>query len=227
MTDESEEQTDTPSPPRYVDTPYGIMTAAGFWYHVTEQGLREYAGEVFDYVSLDRLLRWADVWVGSTTTIVLWALPLLLWSLPVPWAVGCGLALYLLWAIASPALPSIIGVRVVSVLDNVLAQALYYVGFLSALAAAEQYTAVATGLTGFVLLRWGVVRWVFEYGLQPLRRVLYPLPVADQVLRGLIVRVALKYRLSLPQVDAITQDILENWGSHRGIESDPSDPENH
>lgn len=223
MTDEDDTHSERSSHAHYVDTPYGIMTAAGYWYHVTEGDLRDYAGEVFEYVSLDRLLQWADVWVGSATTVVLWALPLLLWGLPDGWAVACGVALYAGWAAASPALPSLLAVRVVSALDHVLAQALYYVGAMSALAAAEQYTAVAIGLSGFVLLRWGVVRWVFEYGLQPLRRMMYPLPVADQVLRGLIVRVALKHRLSLPQVDAITQDILENWGSHRGGDADQSE----
>lgn len=220
MTDDEHEQTDGGPQSHYVDTPYGIMTAAGHWYHVTEQDLRDYAGDVFEYITLERLLQWADVWVGSATTVVLWALPVLLWSLPDEWAVAGGIVLYIGWAAASPALPSLLAVRAVSALDHVLAQALYYVGVMSAMAAAEQYTEVAIGLSGFVLLRWGVVRWVFEYGLQPLRRRLYPLPVADQVLRGLIVRVALRHRLSLPQVDAITQDILENWGSHHGGESD-------
>lgn len=214
MADEADEQTGQSSSLPYIDTPYGILTASGYWYHVTEQELRDYAGKVFDYVSLERVLRWADVWVGSATTIVLWALPVLLWGLSAGWAIACGLVLYVGWAAASPALPSPIAVRVVSALDHVLAQALYYVASMSALAAAEQYTAVAIGLSGFVLLRWGIVRWMFEYGLQPLRRMLYPLPVADQVLRGLIVRIALRHRLSLPQLDAITQDILDNWSSH-------------
>lgn len=222
MTNDTYDETRSASPPLYVDTPYGIMTASGQWYHVTEQGVRDYAGEVLDRVPLERLLRWADVWVESATTIVLWVLPLLLWALPVEWAVACTLLLYGGWAAASPALPSLVGVRVVSALDHVLAQALYYVLTLSAMAAGEQYMAVAIGLSGFVLLRWGVVRWVFEYGLQPLRRLLYPLPVADQVLRGLILRVALKHRLSVPQLDEITRDILENWSTRQGSESDSS-----
>lgn len=226
MDDDPRGQMDGSSPTTYIDTPYGILTVSGQWYHVTEQSIREYAGEVLDHVSLERLLRWADTWVDSATTVVLWVLPLLLWGLPVGWAVACGFGLYVGWAAASPALPSLLVVRAVSALDHVLAQGLYYVGVLSALAAAEQYTAVATGLTGFVLLRWGVVRWAFEYGLQPLRRAIYPLPVADQVLRGLIVRLALKYRLSVPQVDAITQDIIENWTSHE-TDSDRSDSESH
>jgi len=44
--------------------------------------------------------------------------------------------------------------------------------------------------------------------------------VADQVLRGLIVRVALKYRLSLPQVDDITKDIIENLHDRQDSNTD-------
>jgi len=210
------------SSPPYVDTPYGILTAGGRWYHVTEQEVQEYAGAVLDHVSLEQLLRWADTWVDSARTVVLWSLPLLLWGLPVGWALGSAVGLFVGWALLSPALPSLFAVRAVSVLEHVLAQALFYVLSMSAFAAAEMYAAVGVGLAGFVLLRWGVLEWAAGYAIRPLQRMLYPLPVADQVLRGLIVRVALKYRLSVPQVDDITKDILENLHGHRGADEDAS-----
>lgn len=195
------------------------MTAGGRWYHVTEKDVREYAGEVLDRVSLEQLLDWADHWIGSARTVLLWLFPGLLWALPVGWAVGAGLVLYLAWALGSPALPSLFMVRAVSAVDHVLIQGLYYVLAMSALAAAGMHAAVGMGLFLFVLLRWGVIDWAFGYVIRPLRKRLYPLPVADQILRGLIIRVALKYRLSLPQVSEITEDILENWSSHRDDES--------
>jgi hypothetical protein len=74
-----------------------------------------------------------------------------------------------------------------------------------------------------VLFRWGIVDWALRGGLRALRRRLYPLPVTDQILRGLMVRAALKYRVSVPQVDAITEDILENWGA-RADDEDPEAP---
>lgn len=205
----------------YIDTPYGLLTEGGRWYHVTEQEVEEYAGSVLDHVPLEQLLRWADTWIDSARTAVVWALPLLLWGVSVEWAVGGALTLFVAWALLSPALPSLLAVRAVSVLDHVLAQALYYVTTMSALAAAEMYGALGVGLLGFVLLRWGVLGWAFGYVVRPLRRSIYPLPVSDQVLRGLIVRVALKHRLSLPQVDDITKDILDNLHSHQ--ESGPND----
>jgi len=206
----------------YVDTPYGIMTAAGRWYHIPEADVREYAGAVLDHVSLDRLVQWADAWVDSPRTATLWLLPVLLWTMPAGWAVGSAAVFYLGWALVSPALPSVGAVRAASGLGHTLVQGVYYAVTLSTLAAVEQYAAVGTGLAAFVLFRWGIVGWVFGAVLRPLRRRLYPLPVTDQVLRGLIVRAALKYRVSVPQVDAITSDILDNWGAHADDDSPPS-----
>jgi len=210
------------SSPPYVDTPYGILTEGGRWYHVTEENVQEYAGAVLDHVSLEQLLQWADTWVDSARPVVLWCLPLMLWALPPVWALVGAIGLFVGWALLSPALPSLLAVRTVSGLEHVLAQALFYVFAMSAFAAAEMYAAVGVGLAGFILLRWGIWEWAVGYVVRPIQRLLYPLPVADQVLRGLIVRVALKYRLSVPQVDDITKDILDNLHGHEDAGDDAS-----
>lgn len=205
----------------YVDTPYGMVTVGGEWYHIPEDDVREYAGAVLDYVSLDQLLRWADAWKQSPRTLTLWGLPPLLWALAPGWATLAALGGFVGWALVGPALPSIVGARIASVLGNRWVQAAYYAGTLSLLAAQARYAAVAVGLVAFVLFRWGVVQWAVRTPLRGAWRRLYPLPVTDQILRGLIVRVALKHRLALPQVDDITEDIIENWG--RRSDSDPSE----
>jgi hypothetical protein len=197
-----------------------MVTAEGRWYHIPEAALREYAGAVLDHVTLDDLLRWADVWVDSPRTVTLWALPALLWALPNGWAVVAALGLYVAWSLLSPALPSIGAVRVASGLTNVFVQGGYYVLTLSALAAAGYRSAMWVGLGAFVLFRWGVIDWAGGTVLRSLLRRLYPLPVTDQVLRGLIVRAALRYRVSVPQVDALTADILENWGAQTDPDAD-------
>lgn len=197
-------------PPAYVDTPYGMVTGEGRWYHIPESRVQAYAGEVLDHVSLDQLVRWADAWIDSPRTVTLWMLPALLWAASSTVAVAGAAALYILWAFVSPSLPSVNAVWVVSRLRSPFVQGLYYVGTLSALAATSAYVAVGTGLAGFILLRWGLVDWLFRVLLRPLRQRLYPLPTTDQVLRGLIVRAAIKYRESVPQVDDITSEILEN-----------------
>jgi hypothetical protein len=200
-------------PPTFVNTPYGMVTAAGRWYHIPEEQARDYAGEVLNHISLEDLVERADLWIDSPRTVALWLLPLLLWGLSPVWAVGATAGLYLGWALASPAVPSLWGTRAVRLLSSTLAQGGYYTVVLSLFAMADRFAAVGVGLAAFVLFRWGIVDWAVRGGLRALRRRLYPLPVTDQILRGLMVRAALKHRVSVPQVDAITQDILDNWGA--------------
>lgn len=200
-------------PPTFVNTPYGMVTAAGRWYHIPEEQARDYAGEVLDHISLEDLVERADLWIDSPRTVALWLMPLVLWALSPVWAVTATAGLYLGWALASPAVPSLWGTRAVRLLSSTLAQGGYYTVVLSLFAMADRFAAVGVGLAAFVLFRWGIVDWAVRGGLRALRRRLYPLPVTDQILRGLMVRAALKHRVSVPQVDAITQDILDNWGA--------------
>lgn len=214
----------------YVNTPHGMVTTAGRWYHIPEAAAEEYAGAVLDHVSLDTLLRWADVWIESPRTVTLWMVPVLLWAMPNGWAVAGAVGGYLAWLLLSPAMPWIGAVRMVDRLSNVLLQGAYYGLVLSALAVAGHGGAVGIGLGAFVLLRWGVVDGAGRAVRQGLHRWLYPLPVTDQVLRALIVRAALTYRVSVPQVEALTNDILANWGARTETSSEPeaasSDPSN-
>jgi hypothetical protein len=200
-------------PPTFVNTPYGMVTAAGRWYHIPEEQARDYAGEVLDYISLEDLVERADLWIDSPRTVALWLMPLVLWALSPVWAVAATAGLYLGWALASPAVPSLWGTRAVRLLSSTLAQGGYYTVVLSLFAMVDRFAAVGVGLAAFVLFRWGIVDWAVRGGLRALRRRLYPLPVTDQILRGLMVRAALRHRVSVPQVDAITQDILDNWGA--------------
>jgi hypothetical protein len=214
MTD-SADRSDAPDAdgtPPYVETPYGIVTGRGRWYHATEEMLRDYAGEVFDYVSLPTLLERSDRWVDSARTVALWIVPPLLLAVSPAWAAAGALGGYVAWKVLSPSFPTPLAVRVIAGMQKVAVQAGYYVILLSVVATSGDYLALTVGLVAFVLLRWGIVDWVLTPLLRPLLQELYPLPVADQVLRGLIVRIALKHRLRLSQLDDMASDILDNWG---------------
>lgn len=207
----------------YVSMPNGLVTASGRWYHIPEEAVREYAGPVLDHVSLDTLVRWAELWLESPRTVTLWAVPPLLWGLPNGWAIGAALGVYLTWMVGSPAMPRIGAVRVVAGLQKIALQGTYYALVLSVLAVTGQLTAVGLGLGAFVLLRWRVVDFFAQWVHSKIHRRLYPLPVNDQVLRALIIRAALKYRVSVPQVDVLTNNILENWGTRTDAASEADD----
>ncbi len=197
--------------PPYVDTVAGLLAADGTHYRTTEPLLREYAGPVLDAVGLGTLLERAGVWLRSPQTLAALFLPALLLVLPWWAAAGVAVLLYALWAAAAPGfvVPGAIGT--LRVLEHPVVQGLVYVGVLSAFAAAGHLAAMWTGVAGFVALRLGVVATALGPIVRPIQHALHPLPAADQTLRGLIVREALRRGISLPGIDAIETRVREFW----------------
>ncbi len=194
----------------FVDTPEGIFTASGVWFRTREDSLYAYAGPVFDREPLARLFTQAEVWLRSPMTLALWLLPLLLFMLSPLQAALAALVIYVGWQSLGPSFVSRTVSGVFRVLDLVLLQAVYFVLTLSILAAQEQLAALGVGLGGFILLRWSLVRMATQPVVKRIWATLYRMPVPDQVLRSFIIRAALKYRVSLPELDRIEQEIVEN-----------------
>ncbi len=194
----------------FVDTPEGIFTASGVWFRTREDSLYAYAGPVFDREPLARLFTQAEVWLRSPMTLALWLLPLLLFMLSPLQAALAALVVYVGWESLGPSFVSRTVLGVFRVLDLVLLQAVYFVLTLSVLAAQEQFAALWVGLGGFILLRWSLVRMATQPVVKRIWATLYKMPVPDQVLRSFIIRAALKYRVSLPELDRIEQEIVEN-----------------
>lgn len=204
----------------YVSTPMGIFTERGIWFHVPEDALRSYAGDILDVVPMDTLVEWSSAWLRSPRILTLWLLPLVLWiTASQGWspAIGAGIALafHLLWTVAGPSMVSTKLVRVLRWMENVLAQALVYVFSLSALAAAGAQIETVIGLTGFVALRYGVLDRAASFLTRPVRTAMYDLPLPDQILRAFLIRIALNHRLPLPQVDDLASEMLDRWGAHK------------
>src|SRR5690606_26205907 len=90
----------------FVETPAGLFTAGGVWFHTSEASLRAYAKSVLQRVPLPELLAQAQVWLRSAQTLALWVLPFVLLAVPpLPAALGA-LVLYVAWRALSPAFAS-------------------------------------------------------------------------------------------------------------------------
>jgi hypothetical protein len=197
--------------PLYVDTPAGLLSADGVHYRTTEGLLREYADEVVEAVGLGPLLLKAGVWLRSGQTVAVLLLPALLFALPWWAALGTTLLLYALWSAAVPGLVLPAAIPTFKVLEQPVVQGLVYIGVLSAFAAAGMYAAVWTGVAGFIVFRLGLAERALEPVVRPIQQSLHPLPPADQTLRTLIVREALRRGISLPGIEAIEDRVREFW----------------
>ncbi|MEM1114906.1 MAG: hypothetical protein AAF845_00950 [Bacteroidota bacterium] len=197
--------------PDYVDTPAGILAADGVHYHTTEPLLREYAGPVIEAAGVGPLVRRAGRWLRSGQTVAIVLLPLLLAVLPWWWALALTVIVYALWTSFAPglALPALDGV--LRALEPPVVQALVYITVLSAFAASGRTPAVVAGLAGFVAFRLGAVRAALRPVVGPIHTSLYTLPAADQTLRSVIVREALRRGISLPGIDRIEEQVRAFW----------------
>jgi len=192
----------------FVETPKGVFTASGVWFRTSGDALRSYAGPVLELRPLKKLLPMAEVWLRSSQSMALWVLPVFLSIFPPLIAAICTLALYALWQILAPGLVFLSLVNVLWLLDNLFVLFAFYLVTLSLFAVSGQMIQFGTELAAFILLRWGLVQSLFDPLIAPLKNRLYRLPIPDQVLRVLIVRLALKYRVSLPEIDEIERQMV-------------------
>ena len=194
----------------YHDTPQGILTESGIWYRTTAALLNEYAAELFECEPLKIHLARSDTWVRSPQTLSLWILAFgilysELWQLAfiVP-------GFFLVWQILSPSLVNRSLYPLLRVLDAVLLQAILYAGIMSMLAISGQYMAVATGLTGFICIRWGILTYAARPIVTRCWKAMYKLPAPDHILRAFLVRSALRNGITLTDFKDIEQGILRD-----------------
>ncbi|MEM1093389.1 MAG: hypothetical protein AAGJ10_02210 [Bacteroidota bacterium] len=199
----------TNAPPRYVDTPKGLFTASGQWFRTREAQLEAFAGAVLEKRPVADLIDDADAVLAWPTTLTVWLLPLLALALPW-WAVlSVGTVLLLAAHLVTPSMLTVLQIQWARWLRVAWAQGVYYVLMLSVLAQVGAWPAVAVLIGSFIALRWGWADRAVMPAVQPLFKRLYPLPRPDQALRSVIVRYALKYRLPLPEIEAMERALLK------------------
>lgn len=199
----------TNAPPRYVDTPKGLFTASGQWFQTRESQLETFAGAVLDRRPLADLIEDADAVLAWPTTFTVWLLPLL--ALVMPWwgIVPVGAAVLFAAHLLTPSMLTVPQIRLARWLRVAWAQGAYYVMMLSLLAQIGAWAAVGVLIAGFIALRWGWADNVILGAVRPMFKRLYPLPRPDQALRSVIVRYALKYRVPLPEIEAMERALLK------------------
>ncbi|MEM6645520.1 MAG: hypothetical protein AAF730_04630 [Bacteroidota bacterium] len=198
----------TPAPPRYVDTPKGLFTASGQWFRTRESQLEAFAGAVLDKRSVADLIDDADGVLAWPTTLTVWLLPV--FALLMPWwsILLAGVAVLVAAHLVTPSMLTVPQIRLARWLRAAWAQGAYYVLMLSLLAQAGAWPAVAVLIASFIALRWGWADTAILAIVQPVFRRMYPLPRPDQALRSVIVRYALKYRVPLPEIEAMERALL-------------------
>ena len=178
---------------QWVETPEGIFTAEGLWFHVAVSDLTSFAPDVVSRYEMDGLLSMATSWVRLPQTMGILSLAAFLpgfeW-----WQAALGSVLvWLFLSVASPSTVVVAPLKALRFLHHPVVQGLIYVLVLSAMASSGNNAALATGLTGFILFRWQIVSRALNPIADRLRKPLSPLAVTDTILRNLTMRLALRH----------------------------------
>lgn len=192
----------------FVELPSGIFTSAGIWFHTSENLLREFANEVIDRVGIDKILKEAAVWAKSPETVCSVSLIGLLFVTDPASAVALALVIYVLWFVWTPLLVLPGFTTAISFFSSSLLQGALFIVGLSLLGRDGQLLAVGAGLSGFILIRWGVLRRLVA-GLSRERQGV--LPREDRILRSLLVRYAVSMGITLTSLEPFENRIREIW----------------
>jgi hypothetical protein len=99
-------------------------------------------------------------------------------------------------------------------MEHVVFQMGLYVAVLGWLASWPDFEKVTLGLVWFVALRWKVIDLVTKPIVKPLWSQWYSLSLPDQMLRAVIVSSALRFRVSLPDLDRMEERMLKAFNKH-------------
>lgn len=202
----------SPNEQTYIETPRGILSRGGLVFHTVRSELERQYGDVLKEVSLEDLIERAGLWLHSHRAIAIWAMIPLLAYMPVGIACVLGLVVFLLWKLIAPALGTPRLEKAVRLLSSVPGQLVGYVIALSWLGSSGNYPALIAGLVAFALIRWQVLDYVLGPVTRYLYKRLYPLPVADQMLRAVIHAMAIKMKIILPQFPSMARWMSEKDG---------------
>jgi hypothetical protein len=189
----------------YLETPRGILSRGGLLFHTTTDDLERLYGEVLQHVTLEQLIDRAELWLTSHRAVTLWALIPLLVYLSMPVACLVGLVVFLTWKSVAPALGNAMLEKPIRLLSSVAGQLVGYVIAMSWLGASERYGALTAGLIAFALIRWQLLDYLFRPLTSLVHRRMFPLPVADQMLRAVIHSTAIQLKVRLPQFPSIAR----------------------
>ena len=196
-------------PPNYIDTPTGIFTSNGTWFRTTETLLADYADELLQRESVEALITATEVWLRVPMNTALWMMPLFLWYYGPIVAMSAIILIFIVLSVIGPYYTSHNGFFIANFLNGTLLQALLYLIFLSYVFQLGLYAMGIVGIFTFVLLRWGLV----SKGLTPvilwLNKRIYSIPYNDKMLKSVIVKKSMKYRIGLQEISAIELSIMK------------------
>lgn len=190
----------------YIETPRGIFTSAGNWFHLTSEALERYAPGIMEKHSLEKLVKKSEVWIRSADNIGIIIFMSLLYFQDLYLALLITFFFVPLWHINKSTVVSLLLTGILTVIDKEIIVVLVSMVVLSWMGIGEQYLSVFVGIIVFCILKFGWFRFFIEwlYG----KLFAGTLLLNDRVLKMMILKYAIKENIPVKEVDAMEKEIL-------------------
>lgn len=191
----------------YIETPVGIFTPSGNWFHTSGEAIEQFVPGLLDKKPLSELIRDAEVWVRSADNLsILLLLILLVTSGLIP-AVTVVAIFLPLWHISKSGAFSRLLTVFLRLIDIEIVLLLLAVGPLSWLGMEGYYFELLAGLAGFIILKFGLYRRLVDYVYERINGG--AIPLNDRLFRMVLMKHALAYDIRTDEVAEMDKSIRE------------------
>lgn len=190
----------------FIETPRGIFTSAGNWFHITSKALRNYAPGLLEKHTIEKMVKKAEIWIRSADNIGIVLFMLLLYYQGLLPAVVLTLFFVPLWHINKSSFVSLSLTNILWLFDKEILVVLISILVLSWMGMTEQYESVVIGIIMFCFLKFGWLRYLVEW----LHGKFFEgtLLLNDRVLKMVILKYAIKEDIPVKEVGAMEKEIL-------------------
>ncbi len=199
----------------FIETPRGVFSSAGNWFHMTTPALEKYAPGLLETHSLEKLIKQAEVWIRSADNIGIILFMLMLYS----WGLFPALILTLffvpLWHISKSSVVSIPLTKLLTVIDKEIVVVIIAMIVLSWMGITEEYLSVFLGIAVFCVLKFGWFRFAVEWIFGKLLKG--TLLLNDRVLKMIILKYAIREDIPVKEVDDMEKEILTLIGKQQEV----------
>ena len=185
----------------FVETEMGVVTEKGEWFHITKEQVNQFAPGLLDHITFSSLIKEAQAWLESASSLSLILLYVLLFFIN-PWlAIVITVAFHFLWYRNKSAFVINGLYKVFNVTNSTPFLFIIALIALSYFGMQQQYTALGIGLAFFVVMKPGLLRKGWNRLISQKN-----LTLNDRLLKMIIIKHALYTEKSSPDEVAKMED---------------------
>lgn len=207
-------KTDQKNKPYFVETPVGIFTMKGNWFHTSLEKMKQYAPGLMDLYSQERLIKDAESWTKSADSVALILFMGLTYFINAYVAAVITLIFFPFWHFNKSAFVSYAATKIVKLLNYEFVVILITVAVLSVKGMNGDYIQLILGFIYFFFLKFGWLRKIVDKWYDSRHKVV---TLNDRVLKMIILKYAYKEGITVEEISSWESDIFDLYhGTNKG-----------